>query len=239
MNKKLLGQILFLLSIIIISLSGFKTITGNSINVFGVFLETNFSFIIIIFFIISLFLMVSKTKLDAILVLGSVQTKKSQRRADKGAEAFKEYHPSVIIASGGNTPRLNPKYKHEAEIIYRELRKKGIKPKNIHIESSSQNTLENILNSFKKINGKKVGIVSSPSQLKRINYIINKAKEEGYIEKDVEIENIETEEGLGDKIYESLGGIFDKYNLRKGIDEALPDKRGFKRIINYFVKKFS
>jgi len=239
MNKKTLGKTLFVLSLVVIIINPSFTFTGHVIFGKEIILEDIFFLIGIALFFISSFLMTSKIKLDAILIPGSVQTKKSQRRADKAAKVFEKYQPSFIIASGGNTPGLDPKYKHEAEIIYRELRKNGIKPKDIRIEASAQNTLENILNCFKKIDGKKVGIVSSPGQLKRINYIIDQAKEEGYIEKDIKIENIETEEGMGDKIYEAIGGIVDRYSLRKGIKNFKSPATKIKEIVNYFVKKFS
>ena len=48
-------------------------------------------------------------------------------------------------------PYLHPGYKHEAHVVYEELRRAGIKPAEIRIDGKSRDTLENVLNSAKKL----------------------------------------------------------------------------------------
>jgi len=168
--------------------------------------------------------------LDAIIIPIGNKYKRNIRRAKKGAEEEAKYY---VIS--GYRDKNRPIKESQTADIYRELRKYGIKPSEIKIESESRDTLENAMNSLNKLKGlKRIGIVSYPEHLKRFNYIINKAKKEGFIDEDIEIVNIPTEETFMEKAYGVVGNIEERYRLRNGIERAQKKKNSWVRKV---VKK--
>jgi len=213
------------------------SITGNVILSNGIGPSIGV-FISVMFLAAAMVLMVSKVSLDAILIPCSNEEGLTQKRAKRAVKAHTEYPGALIVASGGNTPGLNPNYSSEAHIAYEELRKAGIKPKYMKMETHSKDSIDNIKLSLKKIPGaKKIGIVSNRHQIERLERIIDKGKEEGAIPEDLRVYGIKTHESLKERIYEFPASLLTDYILRtrgysgKGLPEG-----GFKKAINYVLK---
>lgn len=170
------------------------------------------------------------TILDAIIVPTGNKNERNITRAQVGAKEKAAYY---VIS--GYRDKNKPMKESQTADVYRELRKYGIKPPEMKIESESINTLENAIDSLNKLKGlKRIGIVSYPQHLKRFNYIINKAKKEGLVDEDIEIVNIPTKETFMEKAYGVLGNIKERYRLRRGIEKAQKAKRSW---IGDLIKK--
>jgi len=170
------------------------------------------------------------TILDAIIVPTGNKNERNITRAQVGAKEKAGYY---VISGYSN--KYKPIKESQTAEVYRELRKYGIKPSQMKIESESKDTLENAMNSLSKLKGlKRIGIVSYPKHLKRFDYIIDKAKKEGLIDEDIEIVNIPTEETLIEKAYGVVGNIEEKYRLRNGIEKAQKKKKSW---IGDLIKK--
>ena len=233
-NRRFWSSISLLLALVILSLP-YLGITGNVIN------ETQSGqsviyIIALVFFLVSVFLFLSKQSLDAIIIpLGDQIYKKRVKRAmkeyDEEVERDPNGKPAYFVISGeqGNVP-LN---KSERYITYNELREHGIKPSQMVVEGSSHTSMENILNSLnriKKKGGKNVGIASYPWHLERFDYIINEAKKEGIVDRDFKIHRLETSETPKESVYGILAYLLERYNLRNGF-------KGYKRNKNSPVEK--
>lgn len=233
-NRRFWSSIFLLLAIIALSLPRLS-FTGNFINEIS-FGQNIIYILALISFIFSVFLFLSRKNLDAIIIpLGDQIEKKRVKRAireyDEEVKADPKGKHAYFVISGeqGNVP-LN---KSERYWTYNELREHGINPSQMVIEGSSHNSMENILNSLnriKKKGGKEVGIVSYPWHLERFDYIINKAKEEGIVDKDFKIHRLETSETVKEGIYGILAYLLERYNLRGGF-------KGYGRDKNSLVEK--
>lgn len=115
------------------------------------------------------------------------------------------------------------------------LRQAGIKPLEIRIENKSEDTLENILYSLRKINGTEIGVVSSPSHLDRVEYIVRRGKEDGSIDKNIHIYRIETKESFADKIYSVPASLLTRYKLRKGLKDVKLSEGFVKKMRTAFI----
>lgn len=240
--KNLFGFVFLGLAILIISL-GNLSITGNVVKEnFDSFVSLNF--IIIGFLLAGILVFTTKKSLDAIIVPTSGEPEEDLERARRALEEETDYY---LIS--GHLNKGEPIGKQSSATIYRglreteEMRKYGVNPKvkasKIHIEGKSRDTLENALYSFSKLKGKKVvGIVSYPLHLKRFKEIIDKAKEENRISKDIKIVYLPTKETFNEKLYGILGLVKEKYRLRHGIKEAQKHKTGwFGNLIKKIVNK--
>jgi hypothetical protein len=187
-------------------------------------------------------ILTSRTYLDAIIVPTEASTSRIRNKARVASEAYKDRHARVIVASGGAMPYMGPKYKHEAHVVYEELRKAGILPGEIRVDGTSRDNLENILHSLKKLEGKgakDIGIVSYPAHLDRFDKIINKAKKEGIISKEVHFHRIETDQTLTETLWEIPARILTNYQLRKGIRSAKTNVGSAKKALYWVVRHFA
>ncbi|MEK6893236.1 MAG: YdcF family protein [Nanoarchaeota archaeon] len=161
---------------------------------------------------------------------------------EKSVQAAKYYHEHgarVIIASGGETPLLDPKYKSEAEMICNTLIKEGVPKDKIILDEESKDNVGNIVNSLRHVHGHDIGIVSYPKHLDRFEHIIEKGKEEGVFDKNLRVHRIETNQSLAERLYEIPAGIITKRSLRKGVNSAKIPEGLMKKVANYLMKKFS
>ncbi len=219
MNKRLIWFLLLIMSLTAIFWKVNLNFTGSFIanyfskpaliHVFG-----------LIFLFISLILLMSRKSLDAIIIPIGADIKEDIERAQRAGEySEKEGKTKYFVISGRRGTAPLPKSARYA--IYKELRRHGIKPSEMKIEGKSKDTLENAIYSLKKLKGaKEIGIVSYPQHLKRIEYIINKAKEEGIIDKELKIEKIPTKQTVNELFYGIIANLKEKYRLRHGIKEA-------------------
>lgn len=207
----------------------YLNITGNVISDLSLS-QGVFNFAALVLFLISVFLFLVKPSLDAIIIpLGDPIYKKRVKRAMKEYDEEVENNPAgkhayfVISGEQGNVPLS----KSERYMTYQELRKHGIKPSEMIVEGRSHNSMENILNSLERIKkkgGKDVGIASYPWHLERFDYIINKAKEEGIVDRDFKIHRLETSETAKEGLYGILAYLLERYNLRHGFKGYQRDK---------------
>ena len=237
--KRKIGILFLIVSLIFLFKKTNFNITGNFINNYfqRTFLFQHFLGLVLL--VISMILLTSNTKksLEAIIVPTGVK-KANIKRGKKAGENYNVYKRQYFIISGAPEEPLK---KSGRASIYRELRKYGIKPLQMNIEGKSRDSLENVIYSLKKLrkNTKKISFVSSPWHVKKFKYIIEKAKQEGYVPKDLEVEYITTNQNIKDTLYGILALIKEKYKLRKGIDYALKHKTGkignlIKKLINWF-----
>jgi uncharacterized SAM-binding protein YcdF (DUF218 family) len=242
MYKRKIGAMLFITSIFLLIISLKATITGNVI--FNSFESSSYNyFLVLAILFISLIFLTSKRNLDAILIAGKSTEKLNRQRARKVVRMYnnKELNENIlIVASGGKTQGLNKKYTSEAHMMYEELRKGGIKPKNIGIENLSQDTIENIRYSFTKFlkNKKNIGVVANPLQIDRIKYIINKAKKENLINQGVKIYGLKTHEKK-ERAYEFISKYLTMFALRNGVKNAKLPGGNIKKVVNNLMEKIS
>lgn len=109
------------------------------------------------------------------------------------------------------------------------------------IEGESKNSLENLLNTIKKVKkkgAKSIGIASNPSHLDRYEDILKQAKKEGIVDKNFKIYRIETDESFADKFYGAISRLFYRYKLSSGLDEAKKRKTPswLKKLANFGYK---
>ena len=237
LRRKYFGVVAFTIGMTIFFLSSDFRITGNAIlsNGFGSSLSI---FVSVMFLAAAMILMTGKVSLDAILIPCSNEEGLTRKRAKRAVKAHTEYPGALIVASGGDTPGLNPNYSSEAHIAYEELRKAGIKPKYMKMETHSKDSIDNIKLSLKKIPGaRKLGIVSNVHQIERLEKIIEKGKEEGAIPKDLQVYGIKTHESLKERIYEFPASLLTDHILKtRGYSgKGLPEGK-FKKAINYLLK---
>jgi uncharacterized SAM-binding protein YcdF (DUF218 family) len=187
----------------------------------------------LILFAFGIILFVERKSLDAVIIPTGDLYERNIKRAKRGSEEKAKYY---IIS--GYLDKSKPVKESQTADIYKELIKYGINPSDVKIERRAKDSLENAIYSLNRLKGlKTVGIVSYPEHLKRFEYIINKAKNEGFVDKNIKIVKIPTEENLKEKFYGVLGNIKEKYRLRGGIKKAQENKSGF--VGNILKKIFS
>ncbi|MDP3991906.1 MAG: ElyC/SanA/YdcF family protein [Nanoarchaeota archaeon] len=235
-HKNSWGLFLLTISIALFLISFNPTISGGVIDInTGISL----SFIIgLVFFILSLVILASRQTLDAILIpTGDLSPDlKRTKRAYKEGEERKD---QVYMILGNLDQPLN---KSEVYRIYKQLRSHEIPPSKIRIEGKSKTTLENVLFSLeklKKMGAHDVGIASYGTHLNRFEYLIDKAKEEGLVDKDFKVHRLEVPETWGEHIYGVVSNLLYRYELRKGLHNAeRPWFHGpIKKVISYFAEK--
>jgi len=242
--KRKIGLTLVILSIFSFLFSSNPSLTGYTINSNSLSVNYNYLHIFsLIFFIVGALVLTSKKTLDAIIILGNPSEKTIKDRTKRALEEDKKIyfatgvHTKVYVVTGGPTKSLDPKYESEAQMIYKELRKAGIRPGQMRAERRSTNTIENLVYALKKVDGTEIGIVSNPDHLDRVEDILEKGKEDGSFNKDIHLYRIETEETLSEKIYEFPAKLFSKYQLRRGVKKAGSDSKVMK-FFKYILEKF-
>ena len=220
MHKNKVGLSFLILSFILLAAPYSIKITGSVISDN---LQSNFLYSHVFgltFFIISLLIFASRKSLDAIIIPTGPSKDVGVERADRAAKEYQERGSKILLISGGSEEDLGNSQRY---VIYKELRKYGIKPAEIRVEGQSRNTIENTLNSLKKLKSRgahEIGIASNPSHLDRFQYIVNRAKKEGIVDKNVKIYRLETHEDVGSKIYGFFANLINRYRLSNGIENA-------------------
>ncbi len=190
-----------------------NVITGN---VLGDYFQTQYilgHILGLVFLVLGLGLFIERKGLDY-LIIPTGDDLDQMKRAKRAAQEKANHY----IISGLES--------QENVLAWEELRKANIDPMKVISENKSTDTLENVMNSIKKMeNPESIGIVSYPEHLKRYEMIIEKAKEEGKIQKDVEMKYIPVRQSLRETVYGILANVKEKVRLRKGIDSALEHKR--------------
>lgn len=198
MNKRLFSLILLIVSLTLLFSSFKLTLTGYSIFSSNLNMNSIGIFSLIIFFL-SLFVLISKQGLDAILVpTGSLDA--DQRRAKKAAE-YRGNNGLLYLVSGAVGTKEETS---QPRGIYNRLVSEGVQPQRIHIEGRARNTVENVLYSLKMLKrygAKEIGIASNPTHLWRFIDIAERAKEEGLIDPSFKIYPLKTDETLREGIY--------------------------------------
>lgn len=179
-------------------------------------------------------------KLDTILCPTQASEKRTRDLADSAVLQFKKTHAQRIIVSGGKTPALDKKYNFSCDVAYERIIKKGIKKDKIVRECKSRDSIENILFSTRLFLGKRIGIVGYNSHLKRFDKIIDTAKKQGLLSKQLKFYKIKINELLIEKIYEIPASLFTSIDLNSKLNKPINDLNGLKKTIsNYLMKFFS
>ena len=239
LKRRILGGILFVLSfgLFLLTSSSFL-ITGNVIFDSENLSLSFYYLVLMVIFIASLFLINIKVSLDALLIPCSNNIGLTKKRAKEAAKQSEKYPNAVIVASGGKTPRLDPKFDSEAQIAYEFLTKAGVSPSQISLENKAEDTFDNIRYSLEKLkdkNVKKIGVVSNSIQLNRIEKIVAAGKKEGKIPNDLDFIRIDLKPSAKEFIYENLSSVLTNYKLRKSGYEGNLPHGGFRRVVNYFL----
>lgn len=244
MNKKAVGAFLFVASTILMVASHYFSITGYSISSNANNLLQLVPHIGIFLLFVSLLFLTTRQSLDAILIPIGPSLRVDKERAHRAIEDYQQrkLKPKLIMISGRlereGGARTSQRYR-----IYSELRGYGIKPSEIKIEGESENTLENVLFSLKKIEklgARDIGIASNPSHLDRIEEIIKQGKKEGIINSNLHVYRLESQETAGSRVYGYLSGLLNRYRLRRGVEKARESKtpEWIKKIGGYIFDKF-
>lgn len=175
--------------------------------------ESSFDFLNIVgitFLMLFFISFMAGKKLETILVpTGS--HKADKERASEGAEYYEEHNNEnfSILISGSVDGKFGKRFiSSQPGHIYKYMRRKKVPRDSFLFEPKSKNTAENVVYSCKKIKEKgikKVDVVSNPSHLWRFKFLFDKAKEEGLIDKDVEINYVPTERNF---LFEDVGEAF-------------------------------
>ncbi len=232
MNKKRgIGFLLFLGSIGMILFGNFS-ITGGVIGQQTHILPISWIGICLLF--VSLIILTSKNSLEAI-VIPTGEKGENSRRARVGRNYYSNPENQYFIISGG--PGRNKIDESERADIYRGLRDAGyggketgkeIKPSQMVIEGRSTDTLHNVLYSLEKLRPGtgQIDFVSYPLHLKKIEMIMDKAREEGLVPGGLKVSYIPTKQSISETVYGLLALVREKYRLRKGIKEAEKNNTG-------------
>ncbi|MBU0760836.1 MAG: glycosyltransferase [Nanoarchaeota archaeon] len=202
---------------------------------------TYFPYILgIAFLFIGMLILTSRKTLDAIIILGnpSEETVKKRTKRALEAKAEKGGDSTVFLITGGKTSGLDKKAHSEAQLIYKELRKANVRPVDIRAETRSNDTIENLVNVLKKVDGTEIGVVSYPGHLDRVNEIVERGKEAGLFDKRIHLYRLETKATTKDRLYGPIARLLTKYKLRrvlKNKGEGFLEKAG--RYITEKIKK--
>ncbi len=179
-----------------------------------------FIFGIVLFLIF--FVLISRRKLDAIIIPTGPSHEIDRERASVAAKRYAHGKGVDYLIISGELGDKGLKKSQRVD-IYRTLREYGVKAGDIRIEDKSKNSLENLLYSLKKVKKKgvkRVGIASSPSHLDRFKDIFDAAKKQGLIDKNFRLYKIRTKESIKDRVYGLFSRLFYRYELSKGIEKA-------------------
>jgi uncharacterized SAM-binding protein YcdF (DUF218 family) len=217
-------SILSLIASAIFLLISFKpSLTGGFI---GINLDISPLYLISsVFFLVSILIFATRQTLDAIMIPTGTR-EADKERTDKAVEEYYLGRGADFLLISGRIDR--PIETSQVYDIYKRLKGYGIKQEEVQVEGRSANTLENVLFSLEKLKkrgAKDVGIASNPMHLDRFEYIIEKAKESGIIDRDFRVHRLETSEDLKQKWYELLAGLKYRYKLREGIPAEYKPKK--------------
>lgn len=184
------------------------------------YFKNSFPFLFgLVLLFVSVFLFLHKVSLDAIIIPTAPSKEIAKRRAER-ASRERNNQMIYVISGAKEKGNLNETQRY---VIYKELRRHGIKPGEIVLEKKSENTIENLMDSLellKKKGARKIGISSNPSHLDRFETILHKAKKEGLVDKGIEIYRLRTEESFGESIYGFFAKLLNQYKLREGIKNS-------------------
>lgn len=235
MSKRILSSIFLLSALVILSLPHLN-VTGNVIS--EIPQGQNIIYVMsIAFFLVSVFLFLSKQSLDAIVIptgggkfdYYTGMWSQDRERAEKAiSERDKLKQGGYFVISGYKGEGIKGMQEGQSYSIYKYLRNMGFFPKDIRIEGKSHDTLENVLYTLKKLkemnekSGEKspleIAFVSYPHHLKRFKEFEEEALRRGLIEKgDFKFHHIETSENPDEINYESspvLRGLHE-YRLKR------------------------
>jgi len=163
----------------------------------------------------------ARDRLDAILVLGTPEEYLADKRVARAVAESERRPYGVFIVSGGKTPSLPEQYESEADMMFQKLVDAGIDAERIVKKKGAEDTVDNLLESLVGKRYDAVGVVSSPSQTRRIRDIGYRAKREGLLDRDLRLEEIRTDETMMERAYNALAAaVIDRFGLRNGIMES-------------------
>ena len=227
--KKLVGFLFICLSFVFLS---WKFIITGAVVGFAEGHFPGFFILFLVFFIVGIFLLTSQRTLDAI-ILPTGNDFSGRLRTEKAIKTYARQKTRKIIISG----RRGKKGNSQADWMYDQLRKAGIREQDIERENRSVDTIENVLYSSKKFGGaKSIGVVTYPDHFRRFKIILDHAKKEGLVNKAVHFYRISTDESWLDRIYE-MGSSWElRKSLRDGLKKYLhkgkPKPGFFKKVID-------
>lgn len=207
-----LSSIFFLMAFFGFLFSTHFALTGNSIQ--EEFITFGFwSFFTVLSFVMFLILFLSGKKLEAILVpTGSNEA--DRERARRGAEyylAHREDDPEVLISGSVDGKYGRDFLTSQPGHIYKYMRRGKVPKGEFLFEPESKNTAENVVYScdvVKKKGIRKLDVVSNPSHLWRFKFLFKKARDEGLIGEDVEINYVPTRRNvLFEDVSDALYGV--------------------------------
>lgn len=241
MNKNKVGLIFLVLSFVLFILPYSINLTGNVISGSYFVKPSYLNLVGLVFLVLSFVIFVSRKSLDAIIIPTGPSKEVGVERADRAANEYESRGSKIILITGSYEPNTKNSQRYA---IYKELRKYGIKPSDIRVEGHSKNTLENTLNSLKKLKrggAHKIGIASNPSHLDRFQYIVNRAKKEGIVDKNVRLYRLETHEDIGSRTYGFFANLINRYKLSGGLEKAkkIQTPRIVSKIGGYIFTLFS
>lgn len=188
-------------------------LAGFSINgaVVGISKEISPDYFILagaIFLLFSVMILASKSGIEAIVV-PTGEKEANVKRAKEAVNKYQEFYEiekPYLFITGKLTKDTLGKIKPDAEVreIYKVLRKAGIKPSEMILESKSENTLENFMYSlekFKEKGIKEMQVATSPIHYQRFKLFEQEAKKQGFLDKSFKMVPIYTEQTLYDTIY--------------------------------------
>ena len=228
---------MFLLAALVILSLPNLNITGNVIS--EIPQEQNILYVFsLAFFLISVFLFLSRQSLDAIVIPtggGKFESdirmwSQDKERTEKAiSKRDKLKNNGYFLISGYKGEGFEGMRKGQTYSIYKYLRDSGFFPKDIRIEGKSHDTLENVLYTLKKLKEQEeksgvkkspleVAFVSYPDHLKRFKDFEEEALRRGLIKKgDFKFHHIETSENQDEKDYENspVLRVLHEYRLRR------------------------
>jgi hypothetical protein len=151
--------------------------------------------------------------LSSILIPGTSNKVDMEGRISRAVRYIGEEWDSrtVYVLTGGKTVNLDSRYESEAHMALEALEERieliGILPKDIRLESKSQSSIGNIVNTFGggKVEGDELGLVSNWPHLLRLGYIVNQEKFIRNIPKNIRIHKMVTDTGVGAVGYAAEG----------------------------------
>lgn len=233
MNRKILGSIFLFLALIVLSLPHLN-FTGDVISE----IPGNQSIIFIaalMFFIISVFLFLTRKTLDAIIIPtggGAFDSEtgmwsQDKERTEKAISEEDRLKENGYFMISGYLGKPEERLKGQSYSIYKYLRDSGFFPRDIRVEGKSHDTGQNLLYSLKKMKemeekrGRRgpldIGIATYHHHFERFRDFYEQAIKKGLIEKnDFRLHEIPTKETEEERKYENslLRRIKHEYKLR-------------------------
>ncbi len=128
-------------------------------------------------------------RLEAIVVLTGPTKEIEMQRAETGVREFYKDERSLILISGSTDGRYFPGSQPGG--IYKRMRKQGVPRESFIFEAKSKNTIGNVKGICEIVKEKEISklkISTDKSHGNRFKMIFNKAKNLGYVPRDLEIE---------------------------------------------------